>query len=104
MPHLAKWARRYGRQGLVVIGLSTASPEEQREAARRFGVNYLLLRWEPNRLPLSLRRITVTPTTLLIDRYGYIREVQVGLLFGERLREFERRLVALLKERATRTR
>ena len=87
VPHLAKWAQRYGRQGLVVMGLSTASPGEQRDAAKRVGITYPLF------------RITATPTTLLIDRKGRIVEVQVGLLFGERLAAWERKIKALLQER-----
>jgi peroxiredoxin len=99
VPHLAKWAQRYKRQGLVVIGLSMASPKEQREAAQRFGITYPLFLWEREKLPSLLRRITATPTTLLLDRKGRIVEVQVGLLFGERLAAWERKIRALLQER-----
>ncbi|MFA0755674.1 MAG: hypothetical protein YPKNTGVA_001182 [Candidatus Fervidibacter sp.] len=99
VPHLAKWAQRYGRQGLVVIGLSAANPKEQRDAAKRFGITYPLFLWEQEKLPPLLRRIAATPTTLLLDRTGRIVEVQVGLLFGERLTAWERKIAALLQKR-----
>jgi len=99
VPHLAKWAQRYKRQGLVVIGLSAANPKEQRDAAKRFGITYPLFLWEHKKLPPLLRRITAPPPTLLLDRTGRIVEVQVGLLFGERLAAWERKIQALLQKR-----
>ncbi len=100
VPHLVKWAQRYGRQGLVVIGLSAANPKEQRDAAKGFGITYPLFLWEREKLPRLLSWITATPTTLLLDRKGRIVEVQVGLLFGERLATWERKIKVLLQKRS----
>jgi hypothetical protein len=66
---------------------------------KRFGITYPLFLWEQEKLPPLLRRIAATPTTLLLDRTGRIVEVQVGLLFGERLTAWERKIAALLQKR-----
>lgn len=99
VPHLNGWYRKYRKDGLIVIGLSTVSPKEQKEAAKRFGITYPLFLWERNKLPQLLRTITGYPTTLLIDRNGKIREVVFGILFGEQKDAFERKIVAALKEK-----
>jgi len=84
---------------LVVLGLSKASPKEQRDAAKNMGINYLLFLWEQEKLPKLLQVINAYPTTLLIDRNGKIREVVFGILFGEQKEAFEGKLQALLKEK-----
>ncbi len=99
VPHLDSWYRKYRKDGLVVIGLSTVSPEEQIEFAKRAKLTYPLFMWEQDKLPQLFRVITGYPTTLLIDRNGKIREVVFGILFGEQKEAFERKLVAVLKEK-----
>jgi len=99
VPHLDSWFRKYRKDGLVVIGLSTVSPKEQIEFAKRTKLTYPLFMWEQDKLPQLFRVITGYPTTLLIDRNGKIREVVFGILFGEQKDSFERKLVAILKER-----
>ncbi len=99
VPHLDSWYRKYRKDGLVVIGLSTVSPKEQIEFAKRTKLTYPLFMWEQDKLPQLFRVITGYPTTLLIDRNGKIREVVFGILFGEQKDSFERKLVAILKER-----
>ena len=81
------------------MGLSTVSPKEQKDAAKRFGLTYPLFLWEHDKLPTPLKVITGYPTTLLIDRNGKIREVVFGILFGEKKEAFERKIVATLKEK-----
>jgi len=81
------------------MGLSTVSPKEQRDAAKRFGLTYPLFLWEQDKLPTLLKVITGYPTTLLIDRNGKIREVVFGIIFGEQKEAFERKIVAALKEK-----
>lgn len=75
------------------------SPKEQKEAAKNMGIFYPLFLWEQKKLPKLLQVITAYPTTLLIDRDGKIREVVFGILFGEQKKEFERKIVALIKEK-----
>lgn len=99
VPHLDSWYRKYRKDGLVVIGLSTVSPEEQIEFAKRTKLTYPLFMWGQDKLPQLFRVITGYPTTLLIDRNGKIREVVFGILFGEQKEAFERKLVAVLKEK-----
>ncbi len=99
VPHLDSWYRKYRKDGLIVIGLSTVSPEEQIEFAKRTKLTYPLFMWEQDKLPQLFRVITGYPTTLLIDRNGKIREVVFGILFGEQKEAFERKLVAVLKEK-----
>ncbi len=82
------------------MGLSMVSPKEQKEAAKNMGITYPLFLWEQEKLPKLLQVVNAYPTTLLIDRNGKIREVVFGILFGEQKREFERKLVAVLKEKA----
>jgi len=98
VPHLDRWYRRYRQDGLVVIGVSTASPKEQREFAQRFNLSYPLFRWEREKVPPLLLAVRNYPTTLLIDRSGKIREVTFGILFGEEREAFESKLRALIKE------
>jgi len=81
------------------MGLSTVSPKEQKDAAKRFGLTYPLFLWEHDKLPTILKVITGYPTTLLIDRNGKIREVVFGIIFGEQKEAFERKLVSVLKEK-----
>jgi len=99
VPHLDGWYRKYRKDGLVVIGLSTASPEEQREFATRAKLTYPLFVWERDKLPKLLQVVAGYPTTLLIDRSGKVREVVFGILFGEQREAFERKLVAAIKEK-----
>jgi peroxiredoxin len=99
VPHLDGWYRKYRKEGLIVIGLSTVSPKEQRDAAKRFGLTYPLFLWEHDKLPKPLKVITGYPTTLLIDRNGKIREVVFGILFGEQKEAFEQKIVSVLKEK-----
>jgi len=99
VPHLNGWYRKYRKEGLIVMGLSTVSPKEQRDAAKRFGLTYPLFLWEQDKLPTLLKVITGYPTTLLIDRNGKIREVVFGIIFGEQKEAFERKIVAALKEK-----
>ncbi len=99
VPHLNGWYQRFRQQGLVVIGLSTAPPESQREFARQRKIAYPLFLWEPEKLPALFRPIVATPTTVVIDRNGVVREVFLGILFGEQKDAFERRLRQLLLEK-----
>lgn len=99
VPHLDSWYRKYRKDGLVVMGLSTVSPKEQKEFAQRVKLTYPLFMWEQGKLPPLFRVIVSYPTTLLVDRNGKIREVVFGILFGEQKEAFERKLVTLLKEK-----
>ncbi len=99
VPHLNDWYRRYGKEGLVVLGLSEAKAEDQKKAAKGFGLTYPLFFGKRDNLPPLLRKVTGYPTTLLLDRNGKIREVVFGILFGEKRAEFERKLVGVLKEK-----
>lgn len=98
-PHLNGWYRKYRKDGLIVIGLSSAPPKEQRKAAKRLGLTYPLFLWERAKLPPLLKVINAYPTTLLIDRNGKICEIVFGILFGEQKDAFERKIIAILKEK-----
>lgn len=99
VPHLNAWYRRYRKDGLVVLGLSESKAEEQKRVAKAFGLTYPLFFWERDKLPPLLRKVMGSPTTILLDRKGKIREVVFGILFGEQRAEFEKKLVGALKEK-----
>ncbi len=99
VPHLNGWYQRFREQGLVVIGLSTAPPETQREFARQRKIAYPLFLWEREKMPPLFRPVVATPTTVVIDRNGVVREVFLGILFGEEKEAFERRLRQLVAEK-----
>lgn len=96
LPHLDRLARELGARGLAVVGVSF---DEEAAAARGFAaamqVGFPVL-WDRGgeRLApaLSIERL---PTTLLVDRRGIIRRVQVGYdeREGEKLEAEVRRLL-----------
>lgn len=96
LPHLDRLARELGARGLGVVGVSF---DEEAAAARglaavmRIGFPVLWDRGGERLAPaLSIERL---PTTLLVDRRGIIRRIQVGYddREGEELEAEVRRLL-----------
>lgn len=88
IPHFVDWQRRYGRQGLQVIGISMDDEERPALAVyRKFAVNYPMLMGDA-RLGELYGGILGLPVTFLIDRLGIVRfeyrgAIQVNALQAE---------------------
>jgi cytochrome c biogenesis protein CcmG, thiol:disulfide interchange protein DsbE len=85
----------YGKQGLVILGVSIATDEE--EGARAFVERYKLT--HPNGRDVSgtitsLYGVKGTPTVIFIDKAGKLVERHAGAMAEE---DFRTRIEALLK-------
>ena len=93
MPHLNSMQERYGRSGLVVLGLSVddAEPQAVRRFADRLGVKFRLAMADERVLGLygPIRSI---PTTFFINRRGEVVRRVVGYLDEETLETYVREL------------
>ncbi len=99
VPELEKLWRRYGDQGLVVIGIALDSGSA--DAVRRFAADYKLTYWLVNDEQgaiASKYRIRPIPTTYIISPKGVITQVRVGFAPGME-KDFERQIKALLPAR-----
>lgn len=86
MPHLEDLQKRYGSQGLVVIGLSVdeGSPAEVRRFAQSLGVTFKLAMANDHVLD-DYGPIRYLPTTFFIDRNGQMVRRVRGYLDPETL-------------------
>lgn len=97
MPHEMALLRKYGSQGLVVLGLSLdRDAEEVRDFLDRQDVTYpVALVDEATRQAYG--GVPTVPLTVLIDREGRIRKKQIGFTL-EGMTKLENAILGLLAE------
>lgn len=95
IPGYTDLQRKYGRDGLVIIGVSLdqAGPAVVEEFVKKFAVNYQMVMGD-DAVQAAFGGIEAIPTTYLIDRAGQLRDRKVG---AEPTEEYERKVVALLQ-------
>jgi thiol-disulfide isomerase/thioredoxin len=98
IPGYIELQRKYGAEGLVVIGVSKDDEGPKRSAMVRdfvaaHGMNYTIV-FTDDALEDALGGIDAIPTTYIIDRDGRIRSKKVG---AEPPADFERKVLAVLR-------
>ncbi|MBI3884965.1 MAG: TlpA family protein disulfide reductase [Opitutae bacterium] len=97
IPGYVALQKKYGPEGLVIIGVSedqgAKGPDLVRKFARQHGINYTLA-MDDGQISEAFGGFDAIPTTFLIDRAGNIRHSKVGALPHE---EYEKLVVSLLK-------
>ena len=81
MPWFVELQKRYGPQGLVIVGVSLdddATPEQIAKFAQKLNVNYPILLGKDDIAKLY-GGVDALPTTFYIDRNGTLVEVTMGL-------------------------
>ena len=86
--------RRYGSDGLVIVGVSLdqAGPPVVKAFAGKYGVNYPLVMGDED-IITAFGGVEAIPTTFLIDRDGRKRDRKVG---AEETASYEKKIQALL--------
>ncbi len=78
MPELQEAARKYGEQGLVVLGVNQGEPEEiVVDYLERLGITFPIVLDEAVQVS-ELYRVNSLPTTFFIDRDGILRDQVIG--------------------------
>ena len=79
IPGYIELQKKYGKDGLVIIGISTDQngPSPVKEFARKNGMNYLIVLAD-DRIADAFGGIEGIPTTFLINREGRIVHQKVG--------------------------
>ena len=98
IPHLVELNRKYGKQGLQILGLSLDDDGEQavRSFADVYKVNYpLALAGEPTTIAFGIRSV---PIMYLIDKKGTVVEVYRGFS-DDSARSVEQVIKRLLAEK-----
>lgn len=98
IPGYADLQRKYGKDGLVVVGVSLDTDEHAADTVdnfvKKFGVNYQVVMGDED-VQTAFGGMDAIPTTFLIDRAGQIRDKKVG---AEPTAEYEKKVAAVLKE------
>jgi|GEM_PF-357782 len=95
-PMLDDWSRRYGPQGLEVMGITTDNPKVGMEVARKTGMGYTLAS-DPDAKVTRAYMASQIPTLLILDRKGVVRDVTVGY-HKDRLSEARSLIEELLRQ------
>jgi thiol-disulfide isomerase/thioredoxin len=84
VPHLTELQEKYGSRGLTVIGISVdkGSAEKIRKAAKKLGINYLVLHDKENALAQSFG-FTGIPSLYVYDRAGGLLRSMPGYDAGQ---------------------
>ena len=85
IPEIQALHKKYGSQGLSVIGISVDGPRNYskvRPFVSRLGIKYRVAADQDGRLQ-QLYQVVAMPTAILIDRDGRIAAVRVGFRPGE---------------------
>lgn len=77
IPFFIELENEYGKQGLAIIGAALDDPKKVKPFYKSYGMNYPVFIAE-QQLAMDYGGIQGIPTTLIIDRDGYIREKFVG--------------------------
>ncbi len=101
IPGYVELEKKYGADGLVIIGVSKDESGPRRaEAVKRFiasyGINYPIV-MATDDLETALGGIEAIPTTFIIDRAGNIRDKKVGAVPTE---QYEKEILSVLKPSA----
>src|SRR5581483_3837542 len=90
MPGYTDLQRKYGKDGLVVVGLSVdeGGPGVVKDFVAKFGVGYQVVMAD-EAIQAAFGGVEAIPTTFLIDRAGIIRDRKVG---AEPTAEYERKI------------
>ena len=98
IPGYADLQRKYGKDGLVIIGVSLDSDEHASDTVKtfvqKFGVDYQVVMGD-DAVQTAFGGMDAIPTTFLIDRAGQLRDHKVG---AEPTKEYEKKVTALLAE------
>lgn len=97
IPGYIELHRKYGAEGLVVIGVSLdqGGPEVVKAFAGKMGINYpLVMGDEP--IQTAFGGLEAIPTTFVIDRTGQVRHRKVG---AAEAAEYEKSVLAVLREK-----
>ncbi len=97
IPGYIELQKKYGPDGLVIIGVSedqgANGPDLVRKFAQKNGMTYTLA-MDDGKISEAFGGFDAIPTTFLIDRAGNLRHSKVGALPHE---EYEQLVVSLLK-------
>ncbi|MDQ3805686.1 MAG: TlpA family protein disulfide reductase, partial [Acidobacteriota bacterium] len=81
IPHLVRLQRRFGPQGLKVIGLNVGGEEDQAKVpayVRELSIQYQLANPDDETIDMFLSGNTAIPQTFVFDRQGQLVEHFVG--------------------------
>lgn len=94
IPGYIELQRKYGKDGLVVIGVSMdeAGPKVVEDFSKKMAVNYQMVMSDDS-MQAAFGPIDAIPTTFLIDRAGQVRDRKVGV---EEAADYEKKITALL--------
>ena len=96
IPGYADLQRKYGKDGLAIIGVSLDTDEHASETVnsfvKKFGVNYQVVMGD-EAVQTAFGGMDAIPTTFLIDRAGQVRDKKVG---AEPTQEYEKKVASLL--------
>ncbi len=97
IPGYADLQRKYGKDGLVVVGVSLdeGGPEVVAEFVKKFGLNYQVVMGD-EAVQTAFGGMDAIPTTFLIDRSGRVRDRKVG---AEPTAVYESKIIAVLNEK-----
>ena len=95
IPGYIELAQKYGKDGLVIIGISLdqGGPDVVKAFAAKYKINYPLVMGD-DAVVGAFGGVEGIPTTFLIDRDGQVRDRKVGMMEKA---EYEKRIVAALK-------
>jgi thiol-disulfide isomerase/thioredoxin len=97
LPHIQDLHERYGPDGLIVLAINVGETEERIwQYITEEGYTFRVL-VDPQSQSMRAFRTSGIPTTVLIDREGIVRQVQVGYAPGA-VRGLEQQVQALLAE------
>lgn len=78
IPHFIKLRETTGSDELVIIGISSESPEQIKAFAEEHKINYPLAAVSQADLPAPFSSVQSIPTTFFIDKEGILENVLVG--------------------------
>jgi len=97
IPGYVEMQKKYGADGLVVIGVSVdqdkAASETVKSFVAKFGINYQIVMASED-VVTAFGGVDAIPTTFIIDRAGKIRDRKTG---AEPSEEYEKKVLAVLK-------
>jgi peroxiredoxin len=91
MPELQRAFEAYQAEGLIVLGINTTSQDSLTDArafVRELQITFPILLDETGEVSEALYRVLSLPTTVFVDRAGYVQRVQVGAMTGPQIDEY----------------
>jgi thiol-disulfide isomerase/thioredoxin len=97
IPGYAELMRKYGPDGLVIVGVSLdqGGVDVVKAFAKQIGINYPIVMGD-EAVATAFGATEAIPTTVLIDRSGQMRHRKVG---SEETSEYEKRILSVLQEK-----